>query len=72
MNDQSVARRYAKAIFELALEYGSLEKTGSDLFLAAAAADETPELADSLRARADELRSEAAELKAQIMGSAGK
>lgn len=56
MNDQSVARRYAKAIFELALESGSLEKTGSDLFLAAAAADGTPELTASLASPALEKR----------------
>lgn len=48
MNDQNIARRYAKAIYELALESGKLDETGGDLNLAAEALKATPQLLASL------------------------
>lgn len=48
MNDQSIARRYAKAIFELAVESGSLDAVSGDLSLAREVFEATPELFSQL------------------------
>ena len=48
MNDQSIARRYAKAIFELAVESGALDAVAGDLALAREVFESTPELSSEL------------------------
>ncbi len=48
MNDQSIARRYAKAIFELAVETGALGAVAGDLALAREVFDSTPEFVSQI------------------------
>lgn len=43
MNDQSIARRYAKALFELSVEADALDAVAGDLDLAREALEQTPE-----------------------------
>lgn len=49
MNMSSIARRYAKALFDLGVEMGLFEELGRELALARASLEANPDLAESLR-----------------------
>ena len=49
MNPSSVARRYAKALFELAVEDGRFEETGEELSAASRALEADPAIIEALR-----------------------